>query len=197
MNPTKRSDLAVRPPTQLNVPTSVPRNIPAVIAWDSVKTDSTITSSTTVITETNFAFLLTDHPQSASWAALYDQYCIVQATITFYSALPPGSLGTPNQLYTALDFDNVTALASIPAIEDYATSESVTMQPTVVHMRSVHPCTKGQAFGGSAAIPQRTWVDCAFPTLAHFGIRSIVAINGASQPIRVTKYVVFAFRNQI
>lgn len=197
MNPTKRSDLAVKPPTQLNVPTSVPRVIAGVIAWDSVKTDSTITSSTTVITETNFVFSLSLHPQSASWIALFDQYCVVQATVTFYSALPPGSVSNPNQLYTALDFDNNANIGTVAAIEDFATCENVAMQPTTVHMRSVRPCNKGMVGGGASAVPQRTWLDCATSTTSHYGIRSIVAVNGTSQPIRVSVYVVYAFRNQI
>jgi hypothetical protein len=197
MTPTKTSDLRVKPPTQLNVPSKVPKVIAGVIAWDSVKLNSGITSSTTTLVETNFSFNLGQHPQASSWTALFDQYCIVQATVSFDSAVPPGSTASPPQLITALDFDNIGALGSIAAIEDYATSEVINMAPGTRHMRSVRPCNKGVVTSTASAVPQRTWVDCGSSTIPHYGIRSIVQQGTVSQPITVTTTIVFAFRNQI
>lgn len=198
MTPTKRSDVLVVPPSQTNVPQKIPRSIPGVIAWDSVKVDSLLTSSSTGIVETNFAFTLSQHPQASSWASLYDQYCIVQATVVFDSALAPGSTATPPRLFTALDFDNNTSLGSISALEDFATSEVINMEPGVKHMRSIRPCNKGSVSGGSVAVPQRTWVDCGTTTVPHYCIRSIIGQTAvASLAISVTQVIVYAFRNQI
>jgi hypothetical protein len=198
MTPMKRNDLAIKPPSQLNVPTSIPRNIASVIAWDTVKVDSVITSSSTGIVENNFSFSLNLHPQASSWAALFDQYCVVAGSVTFDSALPPGSTASPPRLYTALDFDNITALGTVAAIEDFATCEVVNMEPGVKHLRSVRPCNKIMTSGGGATVPQRSWVDCGTTTVQHFGIRAIVAQTAvASLPISLTATIVFAFRNQI
>jgi len=197
MNPVKSSDLTVKSPNLLNVPTKMPRQIANTLFWDTIKVDSTITGSATTIVETNYSFSLNQHPQVAQLTALFDQYCIFLATVKFESALPPGSTASPSKLFTALDFDNSTALGSIAAIEDYSSCEEIILQPWAVHMRSVKPCVKTSAGGTTLALPIRSWVDCAVPAAAHFGIRSIMTSDASTPTVGVSTYLSFAFRNQI
>jgi len=142
MNPTARADLLVKPPSALNVPTSVPRMVASLLAWDTVKFDTTISVASSGTTEQTFYFTLQLHPQYASWASLFDQYAIVQASVTFRSELPPGSTSLPPILYSALDFDNSSSLGSLSAYEDFSTCELKTMSAGAVVTRSVRPCQR-------------------------------------------------------
>jgi hypothetical protein len=199
MQPSKASDLRIRPPSITNVPSRIPRNIASICAWDTVKIDGVITSSTTGIVETNFVFSLSSHPQASSWIALFDQFCVVEASIGFESDMPPGSTFNPPRLYTALDFDNVTNLSSITSLEDFSTCEVINMAPTVRHLRSVRPTIKSSASSTTSATVYRSWMDCGTASsVPHFGIRSIVSqtTSGASV-ISFTETLVFCFRNQI
>jgi len=200
-NPSNSSDLAVNPPTH-NIPTTVPKQVSNQLAWDVVKVDSTLTPSTGGITELNFSAALTDHPQASAWAQLYDQWCIPQFSVTFRSLESPGGTSTISILYTALDFDSVGTLGSIPGIEDYATCRLDTMTTGSSVTRSVRPCVKistGQVPGSGTNVNaslDRVWQDSGATGTPWLGIRSMVSASN-SAAITCTKTVWFAFRNQI
>jgi hypothetical protein len=202
-NPTNTTDLAVVPPKQSNVPRRVPRNIASLLAWDSVKVESVIAVPTTGVTETNFVFSLSQHPQASSWEALFDQFCIPMATVVFESQLPPGATFAPAQLVTGLDFDNNTNISSVANLEDYSTSESRTMSCGSRVMRSIRCIPKNVVSNsGSSSFtgvlgPQ--WLDCAGtgPNIPHFCVRSILESSSTTYNIKVTQTIWFAFRNQI
>jgi len=200
MLPTNSGDLRIKPPEMSDVPRSIPRNIASLICWDTVKIDSAISASGNQNVEQNFTFTVTLHPQYSSWLSLFDQYCIVQATVEFDSLTPPGQTYSSPQLYTALDFDNSTALGSVASLEDYSSCETVVMAPEKRHMRSVRPSVKGvvSTTGGSngAGVIGPSWVDSGVNNVVFFGIRSIAAFTNAGA-IRTTQTIVFAFRNQI
>jgi len=203
MTPVKQSDLRIKPPSLTNVPTSIPRNIQKSIAWDIVKINSLITSTGSPSTvETNYNFYFTLNPQYASWAALFDQYSIPLASITFDSMTPSGSTAPPPVLYTALDFDNNANLGSISAIEDFDTCEVTVMAPGKRVLRSVRPSSKivVQQAGGSniqAVTSGPTWSDTAQNNQNYYGIRSIAFFVPTGQTINVTMTLVFCFRSRI
>lgn len=200
MNPTNRSDLAIKPPDQTNVPRSIPRNVQSLISWDVVKVNSLITGTSSLV-ETNYAAALTNHPQANSWSALFDQWTIPQFTVEFDSQIPPGATNIPPVLYTALDFDNVTNLGSISLLEDYATCEVRQLTTGTRTMRSVRPTCKvvqGVAGGSTSTsgVVKAMWVDSGQQTTQFYAIRSILSIS-PSTVINVTWTIWYAFRNQI
>jgi len=200
MNPTNSADLRVRVPSNLNVPRSIPRNIQSLIAWDTVKINSTITGTSSLV-ETNFAASLANHPQANSWSALYDQWTIPQFSVEFDSQVPNGSTAIPVALYTALDFDNIANLGSISLLEDFATCEVKVQTAGGRLLRSVRPSTKqsSQVSGGGGSFSQvsgPTWQDAGQQTTLFYGIRSILGASN-SCVINVTWTIWFAFRNQI
>jgi len=201
MNPTNASDLRVRPPTNRNVPTTIPRNIQSIIVWDSVKIESQIAASATSIIEQNFIFTITLHPQYASYLAIYDQYSIPMVSIEFDSQCPPGSGFAPPALHTALDFDNATALGSVQSLEDFATAEYMVMQPGSRHLRSIRPSCKGvtSTTGGTAtsSVAGPLWIDSAVNNVPFYGIRSILNTGSPTVSVLVTQTIWFCFRNQI
>lgn len=196
MSPQARADLRVRPPNNANVPHSVPRSVPNQVVWDVVKIDGVVANSTTGLTETNFSFNLSQHPQASSWAALFDQWCIPQASVSFLSMVPPGSTTIPPRLYTALDFDNANALGSISSIEDYSTAQVVELQPQVRLVRSIKPCVKPVLLGSLAGV-ERMWCDSGTNNVGWYGIRSIMSTSTAILQMSTTVTIWFAFRNQI
>jgi hypothetical protein len=199
--PENRADLTIRPPNPFNVPKRIPRNVAALVAWDTVKFDSQISVSATTFTETNFSFNLSQHPQASSWTALFDQWTIPQVSITFWSSLAPGSVTGPCQFHTALDFDNITNIGSIAAIEDFSSCNSVAMQPQTRFVRSVRPSARSYSTSGgsgnNALIVGPQWVDAAVPGVPFFGIRTIASSAGASYGIDATVTIWFCFKNQI
>jgi hypothetical protein len=200
MNPANSADLRLKPPTDLNVPKSVPRSIPNLVVWDSVKLSSQIAASGAGIVETNYIFTITLHNQYSSWLALYDQYCIVQASIEFDSLTPPGQTYSSPVLYTAIDFDSAQAITNLSAIGDFGSCEVIVMAPEKRHLRSVKPCCKvsTQTSGTSVmnAGVTRQWVDSAASQVQHYGIRTLTQFYGAGS-ISVVQTIYYAFRNQI
>jgi hypothetical protein len=200
MNPVNSGDLRLKPPSDLNVPMNIPRNIPNMVVWDSVKIAGLISQGGAGLVEQNFIFTITLHPQYASWLTLFDQYCIVQATVEFDSVTPPGQTYSSPQIYTAIDFDSAANIGTVSAIGDFASSESIVLAPEKRHMRSVRPCCKAtiQSSGTSAvnAGVTRQWIDSTATTVQHYGIRSICTFVGAGA-YSFTQTIYFAFRNQI
>jgi hypothetical protein len=200
MNPSKSSDLRIRPPNQFNVPKKVPRSLQNQVVWSIVKTESTITTSVSSIVETNFSFALTSHPQSSNFTTEYDQWCLPQVTVEFDSQLPPGSTTPPIKLYTALDFDSSSNVGSVAGIEDFSSCEALVMHSQARTMRSVRPSCK-VAVGAASSSPTAglsgpQWLDCSIPGIIHYGIRSVADLGGV-QFISVTTTLWFAFRNSI
>lgn len=199
MQPVNRADLRIKPPNR-NIPRGIPRRIPNQVVWDTLKYDIIIGVPTSGIQETNFTFSLVQHPQNGSWIALYDQWCVPLASITFRSEMPPGATYTSSTLYTALDFDGLGNLGSIGAIEDFGTCAVAEMSPGKQTTRSVKPCVKVSTQQPSTNVNStvtREWQDSGAAGTPWFGIRSIVSASPTSYNIKATVTTYFAFRNQI
>lgn len=194
--PTNRADVRVRPPSNTNVPSSVPKSIPNQIVWDVVKIDSALSIGTS-LSEGGFAAQLSLHPQASSWRALYDQWTVPQMSVTFMSLIPPGTTANAPRVYTALDFDNIGALGSVAALEDFSTASIHALEPSVAFTRSIRPCCKPTLDTGTGV--SRLWVDSGAPSTNFNGIRYIVGPtnNALTSVISVTFTIWFAFRNQI
>lgn len=200
MSPTNFADLKVRPPNPLSVPRSI-SGIQNQVVRDVVKIQSTITTSSSGIVETNYSWSLNSHPQASSWQALFDQWCLYQVTTQFNSQLAPGSTTPACMFYSALDFDNSANVGSVAAIEDFSSAEAVMMFPQASTMRSVRPSPK-MAVGAissapSAAVTGPQWLDSSIPGIIHFGIRTVSDVSPSAQFITVTTTLWFAFRNSI
>lgn len=199
MNPMNSSDLRVKPPTLLDVPRSIPRNIGRMIAWDIVKLESQISSGSAGLVETNYSWTVNLNPQYSSWLTLFDQYSIPMVTVEFDSLTPPGQTYSSPRLFTALDFDNTTNISTIAAIEEYDTCEVLTLSPEKRAMRSIRPCTKmavSSGGGGTPGVSGPIWCDSGVNNVYHYGIRSFVNFYNAGS-VAVTQTIYTAYRNHI
>jgi len=194
--PAARADLRVKPPSNTNVPNSVPRSVSNQVVWDVVKIDGTQVNSTSAPTEFNFNASLSAHPQASSWQALFDQWTVPQFSVSYQAMTPPGLTTAPPRLYTALDFDNTNTIGTITAIEDYSTSSCLELQPQSKIVRSIKPCTKPVNIGTTSGVA-RMWIDSGTPSAVFYGIRSMMSASGAQVTVSTTLTIWFAFRNQI
>jgi len=172
MTPQSRADLQIRPPTT-NIPARVPRQVSNHDVWDIVKIPFQLSTVANNFVETNFSFSLNNHPQSAVWTQLFDQWCISQVSMAFESLTPAGSTVILPKLYTALDFDNTTAVGSVANLCDFATCEVSALFPQKQFVRSIKPCIKITNATGAATLG-RAWQDSAFPATLWFGFRTIL-----------------------
>lgn len=193
-----RRDLLVKPLRNSNVPNTIPRNLASKIVFDVVNIRGGGNTSTSAIAEANFFFTLSQHPQASSWGALFDQYCIVEASVTWWSAQSLNSSAAPIELHTALDFDNSSNLGSLSALDAYGTAQYGPLVYNKKVTRSVKPCVKPDVSSTASAGATRMWIDMAQNATPHFGIRSIFATStGTSQPYVMETTVAYAFRNSI
>lgn len=194
--PIQQSDLNLTRPNMRNVPSRIPKQISAQIVFDVVRLQQNVTSSLTVIVEQNFGFSLSNHPEASSWAALFDQWCIPQVSVSFSSLEPPGALGTIPTLNTAIDFDNTTALGSATSLLEFENAQNISLGPGVSHTRACRPCVKPTISGGVGV--DRMWCDSASPGSNWNGIRLVLnATPTATCVILAQQTIWFAFRNGI
>jgi len=196
-NTVNRSDLSTQPPSN-SVPNRVPRSVSNQMFWDVVKSRGTVTVTTSAITELNYSAALSAHPQASSFAAIFDQYCIPQFSVTWYNTTPPGGGQSEPILHTALDFDNIANLGSLASIDDYATCMVHNFPTGSSFTRSVHPCIKPTINSTATAGVSRSWFDCSTAaSVPHTGIRSIwEIIQGSTSLVVVYEITIwFAFRS--
>jgi len=199
MAPANQKDLQVKPPS-MRRPMSVPKQVTNQVIWDIVKLEAVVNLSAAAVTEANSQFNLSLHPQVTQWTSLFDQWAIPQASVTYRSLEPPGSLTAPVILVTAIDFDNVGNLGSVALLEDFSTAEVMTLSHGAVVTRSVKPAVKtstqttGANSNGGLIYP---WIDSSFPTTLHFGLRAIATQSAAAYNMEVTTTIWYCFRNQI
>lgn len=191
--PVNSADLAIRP-MPVAIPTNVPKVISNRIAWDVVKTRVPLTL-TASINEANYAYSFTTHPQQTSYAALYDQWCLPQFSLTWYCTAPPGGTLNSPELHTALDFDNSTNLGNLQAIDDFDNARIDVLVPQRYVTRSVRPSMKDTTTGGTSCA--RQWCDSGSPSTTWFGIRSAINSTAANTTIVLEITLWYAFRNRI
>jgi len=168
--------------------------IPRVIALQQhqfvqVVDRGTITSQSVANTESNYSFALNDLDQVTTFTALFDAYRIDKVMITFFPVMnvnqvAAGNNGLATPFYTAIDHDDTSSLGSVAAIRQYATCQENISYDRV--KRSVFPKVAQSVFRTTVATfgfsePDRSpWIDCAYPDVAHYGIRTIMGSTGTA-----------------
>jgi hypothetical protein len=170
------------------------------IYWVQQSRHTTIVGTGTQPVEVNFSFSLADLPDASNLTALFDQYYLhsVLAIFTF-EALNESTLSVVPTLYTAIDYDSANTISTVAAIEQY---QSVLMsvcdrQQSV--QRYVRPCIANAAYNSSsnlvAAGVARSWLDCDYSNILHFGIRTMTTNIALNAIINVEFVYTFGFRN--
>jgi len=183
-----------------NLVQSPPKNFLTSIYWtrQTVTGFDLITTSVSVITENNYAFVLSSLDDYAALCGIFDQYCIYGVTITLtYGA---GNSGTSVQtipVCTAIDYDNVANLGSMALLTDFGTFNETILTPGVSLVRMVRPCVATAAYVSSFVgfTTERVWIDSASPGVSHYGFRTIIPATGAVAKVNAVFEYIVGFRN--
>lgn len=149
-----------------------PKNITRAMHWfqcQVVKANA-ISISTSVYTESNVYFALSDAPISSNITGLFDQYCIyaVVANICHSQVASANYLG---RFTSAIDYDSVTNLGTETAIQQYNTAETVEVTQGMTVQRFIKPCVDISVYSSSYG-NGRFWIDTSSGSSAqHFGLR--------------------------
>jgi hypothetical protein len=191
-------DLRLRPPSGV-FRASIPRNINNQIVWQRSSYQQVVTTSTTAITEQNFAptasaFLT----QYATWLSLFDQYFLHSFVVTIANNSPEGGTAACPQVYTAIDFDSSANLGALSTISAYGSCNVSTLAAGCSVTRYVQPCNASYTGSVAASGVTRTWVDSATSSTLFYAFRSIInntAVATVQLDYTVTLY--WCFRNTI
>lgn len=153
-------------------------------------------------------FSLSNISQSATFTALYDEYCITKVVIRFVPTASINNNADPTTyiaqpFYTIIDYDDNTVPAGLTEMLDYDTLKYTVSTKT--HTRTLIPRlsmlaykTSGSTIGYAAK--SRQWIDCSNADVPHYGVKYFIGPNGGTtaandgwlrfQPI-VTMYIKF------
>lgn len=149
----------------------------------------------------NFTFANSD-PDSASYAAVFDQYRIVAAEVLLTPRITQANQVSPypaGYLYTVLDYDDSAALTSVQAAQNY--SSCIVTPVTEPVRRCIKPRIAMAAYSGaftSFANVADQWIDAASTGVIHYGIKCAMDVGTASALVTydLEQTVVFQFRSQ-
>lgn len=192
------SDLRLRR-QNFNIIQTPPRSLSNQIFWTMEKYDAQYNVSSTGISEYNLYFTANLWPGTAALLAAFDQYCIHSIVATFSSN---ANVTTPFRIWTAIDYDSVSALGSKLLIQQFSTCvfASIAGDGSTSAERLLFPCIAPQVTSGVTPVPggiSRAWIDSAYPSVNHYGLRMIFDswINTGVSAIEVTYTAIFGFRN--
>jgi hypothetical protein len=135
-------------------------------------------------------FTLGNLGNSASYAAIFDQYKIVAASVTFtvqngpgYQANTASNIVLP-RLWTCIDYDDANVPTSVNYVQQY--SSCMLTPPGTGVTRLLQPHVALAAYSGtftSYANMEDQWVDIASTAVQHYGIKWALEAGGVAQTI--------------
>lgn len=195
-----RSDISFKR-QNFNMVSKPPRSLSNQTYWVQLSADTTLSASNLTVTETNFTFTASGFNGFSSLLSAFDQYCIYSVVATFSCM---SNVTTPVRLYTALDYDS-TALIGKAALQTFSTFEftSLSGDGSTSLVRYVKPCLATQLTNSSILpVPagvSRAWIDSGYPTILHYGLRTIIDtwVNISSNVVELSFTGILGFRNNV
>jgi hypothetical protein len=138
-----------------------------------------------------YAFVLSNVPGYTEYTALFDQYKIEMVRVIWrprwnFSAI--GSIATDvNPLFiSVIDYDDASTLTIAQSLEYQSYKETRFDQD---HVRCIKPRIALGAYSGTftsfANVPA-PWIDCASPSVQHYGIKFVVSGGALGQTALMT-----------
>jgi hypothetical protein len=194
-----RSDLTSKR-QNFNIVQRPPKNLITQNFWCEMTIDDMVSLSNTAVTEVNVVFSASNFSTFANAAAFFDQYCIYAVTTTIATLVVEASFGAV-QCYTAIDYDSGTNIGKA-ALQGYSTFNYTSLGPGGQSslIRFLKPCIANQVTSSNLPVPggvARQWLDVAYPSIQHYGLRNIFDVYSASvtNAIHRVHTAVFGFRN--
>lgn len=163
-----------------------------------------------------YTFSMSQIPDAANVANLYDEYKIAKVKLTFRPTanvaqaaagmhVNPGIPGVPYNglglIHTCLDYNDGTAPANALAVTSYRNSR--TTRSNKIHTRIIAPKAQGQLYRGALAgyYPITTFIPVAYSDTPHYAIK--YCLEGGpgdntfiSYQVAVQAQITLIFRNQ-
>lgn len=195
-----RSDLILRR-QNFNVVQRPPKQLGNQIFWCEMSTDNLLNVSLIGPTEFNTTVSASAFVPFTAAASFFDQYCIYAITVTITSMLVEVTYPAL-QVYTAIDYDSVSNIGK-SGIQGYTSMNYTSLAPGGVNSitRFIKPCISSQITNTSnLPVPagvQRAWLDVAYPSIPHYGFRSLTDtfVANVTGAMHVTFTAVMGFRN--
>jgi hypothetical protein len=183
-----------------NIVSTPPRSLGNQTFWARLSlADLSYSVSSSSISENNLVFNASSFYGFSAAATFFDQYCIYAVTVTYSSQL---ATSVPIHIYTAIDYDSV-ANVGIAGIQQFTSFNETVLggngQDSLV--RFLKPCIAPQVTNSSnlpiAGGVGRSWLDSAYPSVNHYGVRMILNIytSTLSSVVNATVSAVLGFRN--
>jgi len=140
----------------------------------------TILSANTGVTANGFSFALSNLPNYTEFTSLFDQYRILQASVSFLPYANSSSSGAvsgsfPGIIASAIDYDD----ASLPGATDLQQYESYKRNPAFEEfVRTIKPRVAIAAYNGSTFTGYvnryAPWIDANSPSVPHYGLKTVI-----------------------
>jgi len=130
----------------------------------------------------------------------WDQYMIEAITVTIKPnnnavGLYTNSTTSISDLYNVIDYDDASALASVAAAQRY--DNCLVLAPGESCRRTFRPRISGAVFGNSVLTNysslEPTWIDSAYPTVEHYGMKFYVPAGTGGQVTLLTWTVEYEY----
>jgi len=162
---------------------------------DSVESLAWLTTNTATNSYQGFFVALSDLPDSSSYAAVFDQYRIMGAEVQLApTTMPLGGVYT-GHVHTVIDYDDVASITPSAAL-NYNNCVVSNLQDTLI--RTFKPHMAVAAYAGSFtsyANMEPQWIDCASPSVQHYGFKCAVNPTGTALTFDLIGKIWVQFRN--
>jgi len=189
-------------PQNFNLVQHPPKNMRKQIHWiEGTSRTQFSTSAIGAVVENNLVLTFSAIPDSASYVAVFDQYCMYAAVMRLMLQTPVMvSTTVPGRLHTALDFDNVNNIGSENAIQQFSTCNTTELVGGKAVERVIKPTLApaiwaGGAFSGYGV--SRMWLNSSAPGIPHYGFRVLHAGGNVALTIDVIITYIVGLRNNI
>jgi len=182
-----------------NLVQSPPKQVGNMIFWCKQMYTGNFQTSTTTDVENNLQFQLSSLSDVSSITSFFDQYCIYSVAVNWSIDTQQAVGEITCNLYTALDYDNVSNIG-LGGIVGYSTCQQSTISQGTSLVRLVKPCVAPALYSGSAFTnfgTSRLWCNSSSTNTAHYGIRAIAKQSAQVITIRVTQTWTIGLRNTI
>jgi hypothetical protein len=148
-------------------------------------------ATTVAIGALGLSFSLNDLPNVSEFTALFDQYRILQVTV---SMVPNVTSSQPLPIYSCIDYDD----ASVPAASSdiYQKDTSQVNDGTQVIVRTLNPKSLVSAYLSAVSTAYSpewgVWYDCDQPGVPHYGLKFFSPIIGGNTGLTTLSYNVIA-----
>jgi hypothetical protein len=158
----------------------------------------TLTTSTTLETDTQLTFAMSTLGNSSSWVTVFDQFRIIGVRVRFFPCTISGG-GTPSQfvVYSAIDYDDSagTAASSLIQYDTLKVGNSLAYWERSLVPKVALALYSGSTFTNYGSAGSRQWIDCTSSNTPYYGLKIAIPATAGTSYIQYVVEMTVQFRN--